>query len=165
MSVSSLRIEHLFAHPEHVRLVAGWIYDEFWRDKPGTSVETFEGLLRQASDPDRIPLSLLALAEGAPAGTVNLVHSDSQRRPDLHPWLAALVVVPAYRGRGIGGALCRALVAEARRLGVTDLYLGTDIPTFYTALGAELHERFDDGLCIMRFGARDVGPITSEEWT
>ncbi len=146
-----LRIEHLFGHPEHVPLVAGWIYDEFWRDKPGYSVEVFEGLLRQAGDPDRIPLSLLALADGAPAGTVNLVHSDSQRRPDLHPWLAALFVAPAHRGRGIGGALCRALVAEAGRLGVSDLYLGTDIPKFYVALGADLHERFDDGLCIMRF--------------
>ncbi len=147
----TLRIDHLFRHPEHIRLVAGWIYHEFWRDKPGYSIEVFEGLLRRASDPARIPLSLLALDDEEPAGTVNLIQSDSPSRPHLHPWLAALFVAPAHRGRGIGEALCRALVAEARRLGVTDLYLCTDIPAFYSALGAEPYEPLTGSLCIMRF--------------
>ena len=147
----TLQIDHLFSHPGHIRLVAGWIYAEFWRDKPGYSVEFFEHLLREASDPERIPLSLLALADREPAGTVNLIQSDSKSRPDLHPWLAALVVVPKHRGKGIGSALCRALVAEAKRLGVSDLFLGTDIPAFYSALGAELYAQVTDSLCIMRF--------------
>lgn len=155
----ALQIDHLFNHPESIRLVAGWIYDEFWRDKPGYSADTFDRLLRQANDPARIPLSLLALAEGEPAGTVNLIHSDSPSRPQLHPWLAALFVVPAHRCHGIGRALCRALVAEARRLGFSELFLGTDIPAFYFALGAELHEQLTDSLCIMRFclDSRDRG--------
>ena len=146
-----LQIDHLYDHPEHIRLVAGWIYAEFWRDQPGYSVETFELLLRQANGPGRIPLSLLALVDGDPAGTVNLIHSDSKSRPRLQPWLAALVVVPERRGRGVGRALCRALVAEARLLGVSELFLGTDIPAFYAALGAELHEQISDTDCIMRF--------------
>ncbi len=147
----TVRIEHLFRHPEHVPLVARWIYDAFWRDKPGYAAETFERLLRDASDPGRIPLSLLALADDAPVGTVNLIHSDSTRRPHLHPWLAALFVVPEHRGAGVGRALCRAVVGEARRLGVSDLFLGTDIPAFYAALGAEPYEQFEGSLCILRF--------------
>jgi predicted N-acetyltransferase YhbS len=152
----SLAIDHLFEHPEHVPLVAGWIYDEFWRGRPGYSVATFEGLLRQASDPDRIPLSLLALADGAPAGTVNLVHTDSEARPDLHPWLAALVVVPEHRRRGIGSALVRELTRLAARLGFDELFLGTDIPAFYTRFGAQPYQTVRDDLCIMRvaLGAR-----------
>ena len=143
-------IGHLFDHPEHVGLVAHWIYDEFWVGKAGYRVETFEDLLRQASDPDRIPLSLLALVDGQPAGTVNLVQCDSQRRPHLFPWLAALVVVPEHRRRGLGSLLVRRVIEEATRLGYEELFLGTDIPSYYAAFGASVYERFEDELCIMR---------------
>lgn len=147
----SFVIDHLFRHSAHLPLVAEWIYREFWEGRPGYSVATFEGLLADATDPDRVPLSLLALAEGRPAGTVNLIHNDNPNRPALHPWLAALVVVPEYRGRGIGSALTLRLCEEAARLGFAELYLGTDIPAFYTRLGAGLHEQAGDPYCIMRF--------------
>ncbi len=146
----SLRIDHLFEHPEHLPEVARWIYEEFWRDRAGYSVATFERLLREASDPDRVPLSLLALADGRPAGTVNLVHTDSETRPDLHPWLAALVVVPERRGLGIGSALVRALLGHAARLGFRELFLGTDIPAYYARFGAERVQTVRGELCIMR---------------
>jgi len=154
-----LRIDHLFEHPEHRRLVATWIYDEFWRDRAGTSVEGFEARLRQAGDPHRIPLSLLALLDGEPAGTVNLIESDSPRHPHLHPWLAALFVCPAHRRQGVGGALFRALVWNAKRLGFTEVFLGTDVPGFYAALGAELHEQVTDTMSIMRFRTADALPV------
>lgn len=158
-----LRIDHLFNHPHHTRLIAGWIYDEFWRDKAGYSVETFERLLRQADNPDRVPLSLLALVADQPAGTVNLIDSDSPSRPHLHLWLAALFVLPEHRRNGVGSALCRALLAEARRLKIRELYLGTDIPAFYAALGAEHHEQVDETLCIMRFSLTPAADAASSE--
>lgn len=146
----SLEIVHLYERPEHLRAVAGWIYHEFWADKPGYSVETFVGLLGDATDPDRIPLSLLALWDGEPAGTVNFIACDSQRRPDLTPWLAALVVRPEFRKRGIGAALVSRCCEEARRLGYGELYLGTDIPAFYEPLGARDFELFENDMRIMR---------------
>lgn len=150
----SLRIVHLFQHPQHVRLVAGWIYDEFWKGKPGYSVGTFEALLRAANDSDRVPLSLLATVNGRPVGTVNLVHADSETRPDLHPWLAALFVVPEARYTGTGKALVRELNAHAARLGFAELFLGTDIPAFYSRLGAERVQTVREELCIMKFALR-----------
>jgi GNAT superfamily N-acetyltransferase len=149
-----IHIDHLFNHPEHTRLVAGWIYREFWAGRAGYNVDTFEVLLRQAGDPDRIPLCLLALADGLPAGTVNLVHNDDSKRPHLHPWLAALLVVPEYRQQGVGTALVRAILQEAGRLGFRELFFGTDIPAFYARLGAEHHEQAGEDLCIMRFSLR-----------
>ena len=145
-----VQIDHLFEHPRFVRLVAGWIYEEFWRDKPGYGVEKFEGLLRQADDAGRIPLSLIALSDGQPAGTAQLIRSDSERRPHLTPWLAALIVAEPYRRRGIGGLLVRRVAAEAARLGYAELIFGTDIPDFYARFGAGVHERFPGRLCIMR---------------
>lgn len=143
-------IHHLFQHPQHLRTVAGWIYREFWEDRNGYDQATLEKLLGDADDPDRIPLSLIALADGVPAGTVNLITHDNSKRPELTPWLAALVVVRKYRGRGLGSALVKRLLTEASRLGTATLYLGTDTPGFYTRLGALHHETFD-GLYIMRF--------------
>jgi predicted N-acetyltransferase YhbS len=151
----SVQVDHLFNHPEHIRLVATWIYKEFWLGKPGYSAEFFESLLRDADDPDRIPLSLFALAHGQPVGTVNLIHSDSERRPELHPWLAALVVIPGCRGQGIGSLLVRSLLAEAGRLKVAELFLGTDIPGFYSRLGATVLEQVTDTMCIMRIELQD----------
>jgi len=148
----TLEIVHLFEGPEHLERVAGWIYREFWADKPGYSVATFVGLLGDATDPDRIPLSLLALWDGAPAGTVNLIACDSQRRPDLTPWLAALVVPPEFRRRGVGAALVRRCCEEARRLGHGELFLGTDIPGFYEPLGARDFQLFENNMRIMRVG-------------
>lgn len=143
-------IDHLFRHPEYFSTVAAWICEAFWTGKPGVDEGVLERRLREAGAPDRIPLSLLALTGGRPVGTVNLVECDSERRPDLRPWLAALLVVPEQRGRGVGSALVRALLREATRLGEREVFLGTDIPGFYERLGAGVHQRFAGGVCIMR---------------
>jgi predicted N-acetyltransferase YhbS len=144
-------IDHLFGRPSHVAAAARLIYDEFWRDKPGYSPAYFASRLRKANDPDRIPLSLVAIAGGATIGTINLIDNDDERRRHLWPWLAALVVVPAWRGRGIGTRLVRALLGEARRLRIETVHFGTDGPAFYRRLGARLHEQVTREFCIMRF--------------
>lgn len=144
-------IDHLCRHPGHVPLVASWIHGAFWT-RSGKGVETVIDLLREAEDPDRIPLSLLASIASAPAGTVQLIDCDSKARPDLTPWLAALFVDPAYRGKGVGAALVRRLVTEAARLDCRELYLETDIPDFYARLGAKPYQALTDGGWIMRMG-------------
>jgi predicted N-acetyltransferase YhbS len=147
--MSDIRIAHLFQHSEHVHKVARWIHEEWWRDKPGHTVETMEARLREARDRSAVPLSLIALRAGEPVGTVNLVANDNEERPDLTPWLAALLVRPEHRGRGVGSALVRVLAAEAGRLAIPRLYLGTDIPGYYERLGAALFERVSEEYCIL----------------
>lgn len=146
---AGLSIDHLHRHPGHLERVARWIHAAFWT-RSGQGVETVIGLLENARDPDRIPLSLLARVGDEPAGTVNLVACDSRERHDLTPWLAALYVSPEYRRRGIGAALVRALMAEAARLGSGEIYLETDIPDFYARLGAAKHQPLAEGGWIMR---------------
>jgi len=142
----ALIVEHLFENPDHRRLVAGWIFDAFWRERPesGLAIASLEARLADATDLDRIPLSLLALVDGHPAGTVNLIENDDSERRHLRPWLAALVVSPEFRRSGVGAALVRSCRNHAARLGIAELYLGTDIPEFYRRLGAAVAERDGD---------------------
>jgi predicted N-acetyltransferase YhbS len=146
------RIDHLYRHPHLVEPVARLIYEEFWKErKGGHTVESLTAHLRTATDPERIPLCLVALVDGEFAGTVNLIDNDDAKRAHLHPWLAAMVVAERFRGQGIGTQLVRALLAEAARLGFDRVYFGTDGPAFYTRLGAELEEQVTAEFGIWRF--------------
>jgi predicted N-acetyltransferase YhbS len=145
---------HLFERPDCFPIVASWIHHEWWTQKPGHSARTMETRLRQAKDPDRIPLSLLALVNNVPAGTINLVENDAETRPHLSPWLAALYVQPRFRKQGVGSALVTALVKEARRLNIAAMYLGTDIPAYYARFGATVHERVKDSFVYMKLRTR-----------
>ena len=145
-----LNITHLLEHPKLVTRVANWIHREFWAESNIHTPESLERLLRQASSPDAIPLSLIAFEGGEPVGTVNLVENDDDCRVHLRPWLAALFVVPKQRGYGIGSALVRTLQDHAAALGISTLYLGTDNPGFYKRLGATVHEQVTDKFLIMQ---------------
>ena len=144
-----VEIGHLCDCPEHLGTVARWIHEEWWSDKPGHTVETMASRLGEASDQNAVPLSLVALHAGNPVGTVNLVANDNEERPDLAPWLAALLVMPDHRGQGVGSNLVRALLKEAVRLRVRHLYLGTDTPEYYSKLGATMYDEVSDDYCIM----------------
>lgn len=137
----TISVRHLFETPQHVQAIASWIYGAFWENRDGYSIADLEVLLGDAADPDAIPLSLLAKVDGSPAGTVNLVENDDSERPHLRPWLAALFVSPPYRRSGVGSALVRTLAGHAKRLGLAELYLGTDMPDFYRRFGAVIVER------------------------
>ena len=63
-------------------------------------------------------------------------------RPELSPWLAGVFVSPACRQQGIGTALVRRIMDEARTQHVLKLYLYTvDRTAFYANLGWSLLER------------------------
>ena len=47
------------------------------------------------------------------------------RHAHLRPWAAAGLVLPAWRGQGIGAQLLEALVARARGLGHAQIYCAT----------------------------------------
>ncbi|MBD3256817.1 GNAT family N-acetyltransferase [candidate division GN15 bacterium] len=151
MTPTNLTIQHLYRTPEHIRMVAEWIYSEFWTDKPEMTPEILEGYLRNAVNDTAIPQSLLAFRDGKPVGTVNLIENDDDQRTHLRPWLAALLVLPEYRNGGIGAELVKECVACAKRVGETQLFLGTHIPAYYEALGWRIHEQVHDTHWVMVF--------------
>lgn len=144
-------IVHLFEAPALRPAVARLIHDEFWTEVPGASAESMARRLLQADRPDRLPLCRVAVLDGAAVGAVNLIDSDDDNHPEWTPWLAGMVVADAWRGRGIGSALVRTLLDDARRLQVPRVYFGTDGPGFYTRLGAVHHQQPREGFWFMRF--------------
>ena len=143
------QLTDLFNHSEHIPLVVDWIYNAFWADQQIHTPQSLAKLLSQATSPDAIPISLLALEGSEPVGTINLVENDDEQRPHLRPWLAALYVKPEMRGRGVGSSLVRTLQERARSMDIDEMYLGTDKPSFYLRLGATVHEQVSDAFCIM----------------
>jgi GNAT superfamily N-acetyltransferase len=121
-------VEPLSRHPELVPVAAEWHFREWGHTNPGGSLESWTaGLARQAGA-DRVPGTLVALADGSPAGVVCLVAQDMPGYAPtaaLTPWIKGLYVVPAQRRRGLGALLVRRCESWARSLGYADLYLYT----------------------------------------
>jgi predicted N-acetyltransferase YhbS len=123
----------------HLRTLARWHHAEWASLYDGWSEEdALAELEAHASHDGVLPSTLVALGEdGAPLGSVSLLVEDSPELVEFQgPWLASLFVVPEARGRGLGEALVRALVAQAAAAGLPHLRLFTPHHrAFYERLG------------------------------
>ena len=111
--------------PEAIPVLARWFVAEwapyYGPAGPGDAEKDLESCCNR----DGIPLALVALdAGGAAIGTVALKPESVASHRHLGPWLAALLVAPEHRGRGVAAALVAAIEQEARRLGFTEIYTG-----------------------------------------
>jgi len=83
--------------------------------------------LRACCKRDEIPLALVAMNEqGQVVGTGALKPDSVGAEPGEGPWIAALVVSPASRRRGVGTAIMNALIEKARQLKFPSIYISTD---------------------------------------
>jgi len=138
----TLAIAYLDEHLDAIPTLAAWHHDAWSAVTPhlsiGDRVAGFQARARRGS----IPTGFVALADGVVAGMACLVACDVDSHRHLTPWLASVLVGPAFRGQGIGSALTRRATDEAEALGVPTLYLFTfDKEAFYARLGWSALER------------------------
>jgi GNAT superfamily N-acetyltransferase len=134
--IRGVRIDYLPMDAQNIRQVAGWLHAEFGPRGRGATLETRTQRVRDRAGSREIPLTFVAYEAGVPMGTASLVAHDLYSRRDLTPWLASVYVLPAFRGRGVGAALCRRALREAARLGFGRLHLFTfDQEKFYASMG------------------------------
>ncbi|TPE44854.1 GNAT family N-acetyltransferase [Pontibacter mangrovi] len=147
-----IEIKYLYEVPQHFEAVADWIYRQWWQ-KPGNTNEVVKAPLREHLLQQDLPAALVALDGERPVGSVLVIESDGvDALPDLRPWLAALYVLPEYRGQGVGKLLVQALEQHARKAGFPDLYLvATDRVSFYRELGWRVYTKLvgKNGITIM----------------
>jgi N-acetylglutamate synthase-like GNAT family acetyltransferase len=130
-----MTIAYLADYPQYLSTVAGWIFDEWGWEMPKSTLERIQAEFSLHLNRDRIPLTMLALIERQPVGTASIFLHDMDTRMDLSPWLAAVYVLPQFRGQGIGSQLVRTIEGVATRLQLERLYLFTpDREDFYARL-------------------------------
>lgn len=140
--MKDIQIENLSEHKNLIPLLAKWHYRQ-WGDLTGASSEhDYQKILSTHICSQFIPMTLLAMNGNNLLGSVNIVESDLDIRPELTPWLAQLYVVPEQRDRGIGSTLVQAVFTQTADLGFDHLYLYTSgtLPLFYESMGWTIRE-------------------------
>ena len=133
-----MRIEPIASHRGQVATLAAWHHAAWGHLYSHWTMEVAHSELEEhASRTSGLPMTLLALDGEELLGSVSLVFEDA---PELQehgsPWLASLYVKPQARGRGVGAALVRSVVALASQEGVGELFLFTpEHRDFYARLG------------------------------
>lgn len=109
--------------PELAPIVAKWRVNAFFNHPGGCTVEETTALI--LAPPVRPKETFVLFDRNQPVGTVGLMREDLEARPDLTPWLAALFVEPAFRGRGYATTLVRRIEAFAQAASIPVLWLYT----------------------------------------
>ena len=131
-----MRIEYLANNSALIPTVAAWQHEQFGYLSPATTLEQRAKRLRKATASDALPLTLIALSDcDIPMGSASLTQSTLTHN-HLTPWLSAVFVPKAHRGKGVASTLAARALAEASRLGFEKLYLFTPLnESLYFRLG------------------------------
>jgi len=127
-------IDYLAQHRSAIPVVAEWLFRKWGHRKPGSTLEDMIAQIAGSAQTEAIPLTVVAIEDGVPAGTARLVEFDDPG--DIPgPWLSGVYVTAAYRGKGLAKALCARVEQEALRLGASKLVLTAAVPQLYSQLG------------------------------
>ncbi|MBI2792264.1 MAG: GNAT family N-acetyltransferase [Gammaproteobacteria bacterium] len=151
-----IKIDYLKNHPEHVPLLASWMFNTWGHYNPSSSLEKAELKLNEHLHMDSLPIAYIALKNDEPVGMCSLRLNDGIRE-DLMPWLGSLFVVPHMRGQGIGEQLIHIVTEKAHSLSYSKLYLlafDQTLPLWYAKLGWRVigpDELFGHAVQVMEF--------------
>lgn len=123
---TTVTVEPLAAHPEALPLLEEWFKAEwpsyYGCDGPGDARRD----LRSFANVESLPVGVVALQDGKVRGVAALKAESIPSHRHLCPWAAAGLVESTLRGHGIGTKLLEALEAQARSLGFSHIYCGTN---------------------------------------
>lgn len=131
-------IDFLCRYPQYTDSVAGWIYSTFVVNSPRTAtLDKIIQNLKKASETE-FPITFVAIENRECIGTVSIFSNDLKTQSDLTPWLAAVIVRPEFRNRGVAAALIKHACGVAKSLGFSTIYLRTEhAAQYYERLGWE----------------------------
>lgn len=122
--MDKLNIELLADHPEAVPVLKD-LFEREWEPYygaagPGDAVAD----IKASANRDTLPIALVAIRDGDVCGTAALKMDSVSIYPEYFPWLAALLVAPAYQRHGIGVRLITAIEELAVQHGYPEIYVG-----------------------------------------
>ena len=131
MTAAGAELIRLDARAELTERAAAWFHEKW-----GLPEEEYrQSMARSRAAGTAVPRWYAALADGALVGGVGVIENDGHERTDLTPNLCALYVEPAFRGRGLAGALMDLACADLAAAGGRELYLVTEHTGFYERYG------------------------------
>ena len=95
------------------------------------------------------PEPLAALLDEEIVGGIAFTRADTPVSGPNALWLNALFVLPAHRRKRVASNLVTAATAEAWRFGAHALFVFTDRPSLYRALGWEAVQRGDETVLLI----------------
>ncbi|AWH46869.1 GNAT family N-acetyltransferase [Stenotrophomonas sp. ZAC14A_NAIMI4_1] len=111
--------------PERQQL-AQW-YHAQWGQDAGLSLEQELQRLNTPQDAEGFPHLIVSFDGDQLVGAVQLKRREMQAFPQYEHWLGGVFVADSHRRRGLAGALVEQAAAQAARMGVSDLYLQTEV--------------------------------------
>lgn len=141
---ADIAIQFLADIPDAIPTLARWLFDEWGHRSEDGTAEGMRSALERRLNRSQLPLTLVALVDNRPVGTVSLKIREVEIRPEMTHWLGALYVQESRRGRGVGTTLVEAAEREAHLHGIEDLYLYTrqqQTEDWYAWLGWKVVER------------------------
>ncbi|WP_368542862.1 GNAT family N-acetyltransferase [Enterobacter soli] len=127
-----MKIVPLYAAPQFAGQVIDWIWTAFGDGVPRAF---FQSVVDHSQTPGALPLTFIAVEGETLLGTVGLWRCDLITRQDLCPWLAALYVDDAARGKGLAGQLQAYVQDYAAKAGYRELHLWSACRDFYERYG------------------------------
>ena len=104
-----------------------------WSEVPPHLYE--ESVAESLEEGSVLPRWYLLVADGEPIGCAGLVERELIDRTDLSPWLVALYIGEAHRGRGYSRHLIERLKSDAQKAGFPALHLVTEHTGYYEKYG------------------------------
>ena len=123
-------------------VVARWVW-ETWNSK------TYEETLASLDSPAKCPPTLVALVAGRPVGVIGFGRFRRAEDTVETLWINALYVVEEERSRGLGSRLLSAAFDIADSW-ADELYVYTDVPTWYEHRGWTAIDSTDGGSVLRR---------------
>ena len=137
-----MKISYLADHPDVIPILSDWFYREWAYLHPDRTEQDVFRLLSERTNKNSIPVALVAFEGDELIGTVCLKIHDMDTKLELAPWLAGLYVKEAWRRKGVGSDLVKAIEKKALKLGVNHLFLYTpESEQLYSKLGWKVMER------------------------
>lgn len=122
--------------PAFINQLAAWHHTEWHHLDRSVNERLRRQRLLAHCDVGSLPVTFVALEEGALVGSICLVAHDVPDRPQYSPWISRIFVAPEYRGKGIGKALIDRAKSEMCRQSHDALYLMTeDKGSYYARMG------------------------------
>lgn len=131
-----MKIEPLRYHMNLIGEIATLHQAEWVHFDSDFTVETRVAALTNVAGHEKIPSIFVAIENSEFCGSAALVEQDMDNHPELSPWLAAVFVKEAWRGRGVAKSLVQYCEREAKNSGIRKLYLFTEFASkLYSSLG------------------------------